>query len=85
MGPAGMKPAAAAGVVCAETTFGELAPGQLFVIGKTVADVLADWGRHTWAPVYLKCRGESGGMAANTRVVVVRVVQRAHARSREET
>lgn len=74
------RPGDAAGIICAETTFGALAAGALFVVAPTMQDVLKAWGTASMVPLLLKGRGDRGRIEPETRVVVVRVVQRADRR-----
>jgi hypothetical protein len=71
----------AVGILCAETTFRELPVGAIFVPNSTVSEVLRAWGTASMVPLLLKGRGERGKIEQETRVVVVRVIQRADKRA----
>lgn len=76
---AGRRAGDAVGILCAETTFGELPVGAIFVPNSTVSEVLRAWGTASMFAVRLKGRGESC-VDPEARVVVIRVVQRAGVR-----
>jgi len=77
---------AAAGICCMETTFGDAPIGAICVLERTVRDVLRDWRNAGALPVLLKGHGwkTAAAISPETRVVVIRVIQRAVLRPREE-
>jgi hypothetical protein len=72
----------AAGIDCQEMRYGDVGDGMVFVADRDVPEVLALFGTRGSFAVHMKGRGRPAfGIHPETRVVVVRVIQRATVRS----